>query len=347
MRSNRMRIFLAAVRLVAVDFLSVALSTLVIAVACVAQVGDVRVKGREIVKFCAGGDAAAVLSRSNAQVVKALPGSKLKDVLVSVTAQAPIGKRISETITGPQYVAVHAFGGREIVITVTFDDAGKVAGLFLSPRLGAGGVPPDPKARYKTRAILRLPFDGKWWVFWGGDDLQHNYHLVAPDQRHAYDFVVKQNGSTHKGDGKSVVDYYAFGRTLLAPADGTVVEADNSVPDNKSGVMNTSQIYGNHVVIDLGNGEFAVMCHFKQGSITVKKGDRVKSGQQIGLCGNSGNSSEPHIHIHLQDRAKLGGGAFGLPAPFSNFLTDGKPVRLGTPVRGQFVENRPRFRRGE
>jgi hypothetical protein len=311
---------------------------LILTIVCSAQVGDVRARGREIVKLCAAGNAAAVLAQSTPEMVKALPGTKPKDVLTSVTGQAPIGKRISEAITGPQYAAVHAFGGREIVITVTFDGAGKVAGLFISPRLGGGGVPPDPKAGYKTRAKLRLPFDGKWWVFWGGDDLQHNYHLVAPDQRHAYDIVVKENDATHKGDGKSNTDYYAFGRPLVAPADGTVIEVDNSVPDNKPGVMNTSQIYGSHVVLDLGNGEFAAMCHFKQGSITIKKGDRVKSGQQIGLCGNSGNSSEPHIHIHLQDRAKLGGSAIGLPAPFSNYLADGKPVKLGTPIRGQFVE---------
>jgi len=307
---------------------------------CGAQVGDVRSKGREIVKFCAAGDAAAVLARSNAEVVKALPGSKLKDVLTSVLAQAAIGKRISETIIGAQYVAVHVFGSREIAVTVTFDAAGKVAGLFLSPRLGSGGVPPDPKAGYKTRATLRLPFNGKWWVFWGGDDLAHNYHVATPDQRHAYDILVMVNGSTHKGNGKTVTDYYAFGRPLLAPADGTVIEVDNSVPDNKPGVMNTSQIYGSHVVLDLGNNEFAVMCHFKQGSITVKKGNRVKSGQQIGVCGNSGNTSEPHIHFHLQDRAKLGGGTIGLPAPFTDFLADGRPVKLGTPVRGQIVEPR-------
>jgi murein DD-endopeptidase MepM/ murein hydrolase activator NlpD len=100
--------------------------------------------------------------------------------------------------------------------------------------------------------------------------------------------------------------------------------------------MNSRQIYGNHVVIDFSNGEFGVMCHFKKGSIRVKAGDLVKSHQILGLCGNSGNSSEPHLHIHLQDGKTLGS-ATGLPALFSNYMADGKMVQLGVPVRGQSI----------
>jgi murein DD-endopeptidase MepM/ murein hydrolase activator NlpD len=148
--------------------------------------------------------------------------------------------------------------------------------------------------------------------------------------------VIRRNGSTHKGDGKRNEDYFCFDEPLLAPADGAIVESVDGIPDNVPGVMNARQIYGNHVVIDFGNGEYGVMCHFKNGSVRVKVGDRVKSGQIVGLCGNSGNSSEPHLHFHLQDGKKLGA-AIGLPAPFSGYMADGKMLRLGVPVRGQLI----------
>src|SRR5205807_7121788 len=97
------------------------------------QSGDViKTKGREIANFCVETNENAILSRSTPEVVKALNG-KLQEVLTSVKAQAPIGRRISESVNGSQYVAVHAFGAQQIVITVTFNGDGKMAGLFLSP----------------------------------------------------------------------------------------------------------------------------------------------------------------------------------------------------------------------
>src|SRR5262245_45100232 len=80
----------------------------------------VRKKGREITSLCASADDKAILSRSTPDVVKALNG-RLKSVLDGIKAEAPIGKRLSETINWPHYVATHQYGGREIVITVTFE----------------------------------------------------------------------------------------------------------------------------------------------------------------------------------------------------------------------------------
>jgi murein DD-endopeptidase MepM/ murein hydrolase activator NlpD len=68
----------------------------------------------------------------------------------------------------------------------------------------------------------------------------------------------------------------------------------------------------------------------------VEKGDRVRAGQILGLCGNSGNSSEPHLHFNVQDRARLFGSAKGLTVRFADYLA----VRGGSPVQGQFVEDR-------
>ena len=74
----------------------------------------------------------------------------------------------------------------------------------------------------------------------------------------------------------------------------------------------------------------------KQGSVRVKVGDKVKTGEQIGACGNSGNSPTPHLHFHVQNSAKLFDSE-GLPVRFSNYLEDGKAVSLGEPVRGQTI----------
>jgi murein DD-endopeptidase MepM/ murein hydrolase activator NlpD len=65
----------------------------------------------------------------------------------------------------------------------------------------------------------------------------------------------------------------------------------------------------------------------------------VEAGQVLGLCGNSGNSSEPHVHIHLQDRAGLFGSAVGLPLAFTNYLADGRHVDRGEPLQGQFIRS--------
>jgi murein DD-endopeptidase MepM/ murein hydrolase activator NlpD len=69
--------------------------------------------------------------------------------------------------------------------------------------------------------------------------------------------------------------------------------------------MNPLSALGNAVFIQHSKYEVSVLAHFKQGSIKVKAGDTVKKGQMLGLCGNSGNSSEPHIHYHLQNTAVI------------------------------------------
>ena len=101
--------------------------------------------------------------------------------------------------------------------------------------------------------------------------------------------------------------------------------------------MNPSAPAGNHVVLDLGNGEYTLLAHLQHGSLRVRAGDHVKAGQPLGLCGNSGNTSEPHVHMHLQDRPKLFGDAVGLPLEFEDYQADGTAVTRGVPTQGQFV----------
>lgn len=91
-----------------------------------------------------------------------------------------------------------------------------------------------------------------------------------------------------------------------------------------------------HVVIDHGEGEHSVLAHFQEGSGAVKTGQEVKPGQLLGLCGNSGNTTEPHLHYHLQTASTFGEGV-GLPAQFQRYTADGEPVDRGGPRQGQVV----------
>ncbi len=148
---------------------------------------------------------------------------------------------------------------------------------------------------------LKLPFDGKWFVEWGGDTKKLNYHRVSVAQRGAFDFVGHDKyGKSYKGPGTHNEDYYVFGKDVLAPADGEVLEAVTGVRDNKPGQTNLFAVGGNYLLIKHSPKEYSFIAHLRQGTTKVKAGDKVKTGQKVGECGNSGNSSEPHIHYHLQ-----------------------------------------------
>jgi murein DD-endopeptidase MepM/ murein hydrolase activator NlpD len=83
-----------------------------------------------------------------------------------------------------------------------------------------------------------------------------------------------------------------------------------------------------------------LLAHFQQGTVRVKAGDRVEEGRLLGLCGSSGNSSEPHVHIHLQDSPTVLEG-LGLPLAFSGLIVDGDEVASAELEQGQFVEVDP------
>jgi murein DD-endopeptidase MepM/ murein hydrolase activator NlpD len=214
-----------------------------------------------------------------------------------------------------------------------FDEGGRIAGLLLRP---AAVAYPSDFLDYATKTSLHLPVTGEWFVAWGGRTLDANYHASSRDQRFALDLLVMEDNDTHGGDGTHNSDYYAYGRPVLAPAAGTVVAAVDSVAENVPGEMNAERPLGNHVVIDHGDGEYSFLAHLQPGSLRVVSGQRVAAGDTLGLCGNSGRSSEPHLHYHLQNSPRFGVGD-GLPARFLDYRADGKPVDRGEPTRGQVI----------
>jgi hypothetical protein len=223
--------------------------------------------------------------------------------------------------------------GDPLWIQWTLGPTGVVLGLLVKPA-------PSPAASrfldYRTQAELRLPFTGEWFVTWGGRSVLENYHAEAPDQRFAYDFLVVRDGRTHAGDPARNESYFCFGRPVLAPGEGVVVSAADGVDDNVPGRMNARQPLGNHVVLDHGRGEFSFLVHLQRGSVRVQPGERVAAGATLGSCGNSGHSSEPHLHYHLQNSAEFGRGE-GLPAHFLGYRAAGAPVERGEPTRGQVI----------
>lgn len=161
--------------------------------------------------------------------------------------------------------------------------------------------------RHVPATALRLPFDGEWTVVNGGvtEATSHSWEILS--QRYAYDFVVTdEDGNSHAGDGDDLADYYAYGRPIHAPADGTVVAVsdgrrDYPHPGSAWLEWRTWDIAGNHVTIEHADGEYSFLAHLLEGSTTVAAGDSVTAGDVIGKCGNSGHSTEPHLHYQLQD----------------------------------------------
>ncbi|WP_238651896.1 M23 family metallopeptidase [Paenibacillus piscarius] len=181
-------------------------------------------------------------------------------------------------------------------IQASFTEDHQIAGLLIQPLERH-----DATDKALTKTTFQFPLKGEWFVFWGGNDVLSNYHYAHETQRYALDIIRTQDASSYQGDGKDNEDYYAFGEPLYAAADGKVVEVKNDIPDNTPGVMNAEAPEGNVVVIDHGNGEHSITAHIKQGSVAVKKGEHVKQGELIGHLGNSGNSSEAHLHFQVSD----------------------------------------------
>ncbi|MGN7411549.1 M23 family metallopeptidase [Paenibacillus sp. SAF-068] len=185
-------------------------------------------------------------------------------------------------------------------IRAYFTEANQIDGLLIQPL----ETHEDTDQKF-TKTEFHFPLKGEWYVFWGGNDVMSNYHYEHETQRYALDIVRTKEQSSYQGDATVNENYYAFGEPLYAAADGKVVDIKNDIPDNVPGVMNPEEPAGNYVVIDHGNGEYSITGHIKEGSVAVQKGDKLKQGDLIGELGNSGNSSEAHLHFQVSDGADL------------------------------------------
>lgn len=163
---------------------------------------------------------------------------------------------------------------------------------------------------------IGLPFYGEWNV-WQGPDGKHTH---KGEWKHAWDFViVDKDQNTYKNDGYFLQDYYSYSAPVVAPADGTVVNIIDGIPDNDPGDVNMVQNWGNTIVIKHSEYLYSQISHLKQDSFKVKIGSFLKKGEQIASLGNSGRSPQPHLHFQLQATPYVGSKT--LEYPLSYYIT--------------------------
>ena len=277
----------------------------------------------------------AIFANFSIEMQKALPIEQTKEFLNGLKQQA--GKITNrEFVKYEQTYASYKtnFERALFAVNISVDNNSKINGLFVKP-INESNLP--KLDRNKTKLIL--PFNDEWTVVWGGDTKELNYHVESEAQKNAFDIVITdEKGNSYKTDGKTNADYYAFGKELIAPCDGEIVLVVDGVKDNIPGVLNPVYIPGNTVIIKTANNEYLFFAHFKQHSIVVKQGQKIKQGELLGLCGNSGNSSEAHLHFRIQNIEDMNS-ATGVKCYFENILVNGQSKKDCSPIKKEKIRN--------
>jgi hypothetical protein len=194
-------------------------------------------------------------------------------------------------------------------------------------------VSPPLELSQQSAIVLAPPFKGDGWVNANGCCLEVGPHrfvtnplngTLDPSEQFAIDWIkIDAQGKAFRTDGKKSEDWLCYGVAILAVAPGTVVEVMRDLPNEPPGVapadLNLAHIAGNHVTLDLGGGRFAMYAHLAPQSVTVHVGDHVKAGDMLGLLGNSGNTTGPHLHFQISDRPSTID-TTSLPFVFQNML---------------------------
>jgi murein DD-endopeptidase MepM/ murein hydrolase activator NlpD len=199
--------------------------------------------------------------------------------------------------------------------------------------------PDSLKQLERNLTSLKLPLMGEWFVKWGGPTIEQNYHNGHRNMRGAFDFVKHdEQGRTHKDQGKKNDDYYAFDQPVTAPCQAAVVKVIDGIEDNSISRTNTLQTYGNAIVLRTPNQEYLLLAHLKNQSIVVKEGQQVNEGDLLASVGNSGYSTEPHLHFIVQNVADLFHPT-GAKCYFDDVLINGTLRQDYSPVQGELVSN--------
>ncbi|WP_369256904.1 M23 family metallopeptidase [Geodermatophilus amargosae] len=263
------------------------------------------------------------------RVVATVAGDDLAAVLRDLTGKTPAGS-----------LEIEPWVSRLVLMHVSFASPAEVPAslvhrfLLTAAALGGGDEPEPlaytaaPYALSGTPPVLGPPLAGDRWVAingcCGADGIHRNTVLpvnghLADTQRFAIDYMrLDDEGRLVAGDPADVESYRAYGAEVLAVADATVVATLDDLDDQVPGqlpdpaTITLENVDGNHVVLDLGGGQHAFYAHLQAGSVTVAPGDRVRRGDVLGLLGNSGNTSAPHLHFHLMDGISVLGSS-GLP----------------------------------
>lgn len=187
---------------------------------------------------------------------------------------------------------------------------------------GATADGPVIVTHYTRMKVLGQPLDGANWTAENGPSIESHHRtgifvaggVAQIARRYAIDWKIYQSGQMYSGDARDVHSYFAYGKEVLAVADGEVVQARDGMPNNiprtaagftPAVPVTMDTVAGNFIVIALGDGQFAQYAHLQPGSVGVKAGDRVKCGQVIARVGGSGDARWPHLHFQVADNADI------------------------------------------
>jgi len=304
-------------------------------------------RARQVYGYFAHGQMPQFYAAFSPQMKKQSPEAKLSTISKQVTEKlgAP-GEVLSEnflpSLSAPAtlYTRTVQYSKAKVPVTtiVAINGDGDLVDFQIAP---VPTRPRDEYSDYQDSTKLRLPFNGSWAVMQGGRTVYDNAFVGTEDSRYSVSFMFLKDGMAFENQGKKNSDYYCYGQPVLSPAAGVIVQMANNSADHPPGRGPEIQSRGNYVVIAHGNSEFSLIPYLKAGSLKVRNGQRVKQGEAIGECGNSGSSFAPHVEYSLQNTR-----GFPLPksmpAQFVDYMADGKPVAIGEPLRGQTVTNEPK-----
>jgi murein DD-endopeptidase MepM/ murein hydrolase activator NlpD len=238
------------------------------------------------------------------------------------------------TVAGPKGNLTIA-GGRSAIVfmSIAFDGTSQIPNRLLHHVITTDSVAEGAviSTHYTTLHVLGPPLQGANWVADDGpSNDQDNHHRrgifvlhgrAVISRRYAIDWEQIRDGATFSGDSGNVRSYFAYGKPVLAVANGRVVVARDGLPDNVPGhgesfhpavPITLETVGGNMITLDLGGGQFAYYMHLQTGSLRVKVGDRVRRGQLLARIGSTGDAREPHLHFEVTTAAKIGSGE-GVP----------------------------------
>jgi len=210
-----------------------------------------------------------------------------------------------------------------------------VTSLMVCPLLRRRRFRPrPPRASTSARRCARRP---KASLLQGGNSLIINHHYGLQSQRYAIDiFKVAENMGELKQwqicDGDA-----SFGQTVCSPCDGRVAYVEDDHPDNAKGETDWEHPAGNYLTIEIATNRYAMLAHLKQKSLLVTPGEKVHSGQRLALCGNSGNTSGPHVHMQIQTEPQFNFTEQAVPMCFQNLLRGNALMENRQPMRNDLL----------
>ena len=281
------------------------------------------------------GNYRAIYNQFNYSMKKALPVAKTEAFFTDLKNKLGNITEVDFTkIKKEQHLYKITFISEDRDLLFSLDQYNRIRGLLVTYH-----KPLDLKVIERNTTKIILPFKDEWSVFWGGVTEEQNYHVAYENQQYAYDMLIMKDNVSFSGDAKKNESYFVYGKEIIAPCDAKVVKVITGVADNIPGELNPEQLTGNTIVLETSKEEYLLFAHLKENSITVREGQFVRQGSVMAKCGNSGNTTEPHLHLSLQNHADMNISTGG-KLYFNQIIVNGEMQQDYLPVKGDLIKNR-------